>query len=155
MEDEPQAKPNPSQDSTAEAVVTGTTDLANFGERYAAAWNSQDPARVASFYAPEGSLTINGGLPSVGRAAITETARAFMTDFPDLRVIMDGEERTGPRVIFRWTLAGTNTGPGGTGRKVKISGFEEWKLGEEFIEESLGHFDQEEYERQVKSGRQD
>jgi uncharacterized protein (TIGR02246 family) len=120
-----------------------------FAERYTAAWNSKDPGRVASFYASTGSLTINGGAPSVGRAAITEAARAFMTDFPDLRVITDGVERDGQRVIFRWTLMGTNTGPGGTGRKVKISGFEDWKLGEEFIEESQGHFDSDDYQRQL------
>jgi predicted ester cyclase len=124
-------------------------EIASFAERYTAAWNSKDPARVASFYAATGSLTINGGAPSAGRAAITESARAFMTDFPDLRVIMDGLERKGQRVIFRWTLLGTNTGPGGTGRKVKISGFEDWKLGEEFIEESQGHFDSDDYQRQL------
>ena len=124
-------------------------EIAVFAERYTAAWNSKDPNRVASFYASTGSLTINGGVRSVGRAAITEAARAFMTDFPDLRVIMDGIERNGERTIFRWTLLGTNTGPGGTGRKVKISGFEDWRLGEEFIEESQGHFDQEEYLRQL------
>ncbi len=42
----------------------------DFAIRYTAAWSSQDPARVASFYAEDGSLTINGGEPSVGREAI-------------------------------------------------------------------------------------
>ena len=43
------------------------TDLAT---RYAEAWSSQDPARLASFYAENGSLTVNDGEPSVGRAAM-------------------------------------------------------------------------------------
>ena len=59
-----------------------------FGTRYAAAWSSQDPARLAAFYAENGSLTVNDGAPSVGRAAITETARRFMTAFPDMVVKM-------------------------------------------------------------------
>ena len=29
---------------------------------------------------------------------------------------------------FHWTLTGTNTGPGGTGKRVRISGYELWKI---------------------------
>jgi len=36
--------------------------------RYTAAWCSQDPASVAENYAPDGSLTINDGPPSVGES---------------------------------------------------------------------------------------
>ncbi len=61
----------------------------DFAQRYTEAWCSQDPASVAKHYAPEGSLTINGGPPSVGRAAITKAARSFMIAFPDMRVLMD------------------------------------------------------------------
>ena len=35
--------------------------LDDFALGYTEAWYSQDPARVAEHYAPEGSLTINGG----------------------------------------------------------------------------------------------
>jgi len=52
-----------------------TDQWLDFARRYTEAWCSQDPASVAEHYAPEGSLTINGGPPSVGRAAITEAAR--------------------------------------------------------------------------------
>jgi uncharacterized protein (TIGR02246 family) len=47
----------------------------DFARRYTEAWCSQEPVRVAEHYAPEGSLTINDGSPSVGRDAITEAAR--------------------------------------------------------------------------------
>jgi hypothetical protein len=40
--------------------------LLDFARRYTEAWCSQDPASVAEHYAPEGSLTINGGAPSQG-----------------------------------------------------------------------------------------
>jgi len=127
--------------------------LHDFARRYATAWCSQDPARVAEHYAPEGSLTINEGPPSVGRAAITEAARSFMSAFPDLQVLLDDLPIADDRVEFHWTLVGTNTGPGGTGHRVRISGFEEWTLGDDgLIAASLGHFDAAEYARQVEHG---
>jgi len=76
-----------------------------------------------------------------------------MTAFPDLVVKMDGLSRDASRVIYRWTLTGTNTGPGGTGRAVRISGYEEWTVGAGgLIVESRGHFDEAEYQRQLKAG---
>lgn len=127
--------------------------LQDFAARYTEAWCSQDPARVAAHYAPEGSLTINDGMPSVGRAAITEAARSFMTAFPDLKVLMDDLVESEDRIQYHWTLVGTNTGPGGTGKRVRISGFEEWAFGKDgLVADSLGHFDQAEYDRQLEHG---
>jgi len=124
--------------------------LRDFAARYTAAWCSQDPARVASFFAVNGSLRINDGVPSVGRPAITVSAQSFMTDFPDMIVEMDGLDGEGDRFIYRWTLTGTNTGPGGTGNKVRISGHEEWTIGPDgLIAGSLGHFDAADYQRQL------
>jgi uncharacterized protein (TIGR02246 family) len=127
------------------------TKLTDFATRYAAAWSSQNPASLASFYAENGSLTVNDGAPSVGRAAITATAHGFMAAFPDMVVKMDVVSQEGSDAIFRWTWTGTNTGPGGTGKAVRISGYEEWMIGADgFIEESKGHFDETEYQRQLK-----
>ena len=123
--------------------------LDDFARSYTEAWCSQDPSRVAEHYAPDGSLTINGGTPSVGREQITEAARSFMTAFPDMEVLFDdlrGNE-------YHWTLVGTNTGPGGTGNHVRITGYEEWTIGDDgLIAASLGHFDEAEYARQVAEG---
>jgi uncharacterized protein (TIGR02246 family) len=127
--------------------------LRDFARRYTEAWCSQDPARVAEHYAPGGSLTINGGTPSVGRAAITEAARSFMTAFPDMKVLIDDLVVQGAGSEYHWTLVGTNTGPGGTGNRVRISGFEEWSFGDDgLIAESQGHYDQAEYDRQLEHG---
>ena len=121
-----------------------------FATKYTAAWCSQRAAQVASFFAEHGSLTINGGPPSVGRAAITAAAQGFMTAFPDMVVAMNGVEVGPVHVVYRWTLTGTNTGPGGTGRAVCLSGYEEWTLGADgLIVESQGHFDQADYDRQL------
>ena len=128
--------------------------LRELATRYTAAWGSQDAARVASFFEDTGSLTINRGTAAVGRAAIAASAQGFMTAFPDLLVRMDTLEVEGDRIVYRWTLTGTNNGPGGTGRPVRMSGYEEWSIGAHgLIAQSLGHFDEAEYRRQVQSIR--
>ncbi len=124
--------------------------LTDFATRYTAAWCSQDAASVAAFYAPDGSLTINAGAPAVGRAAITAAAQSFMSAFPDMVVAMDGTRVEGDHAVYRWTLTGTNTGPGGTGRPVRISGQERWTFGPDgLIAASTGQFDAADYERQL------
>ena len=130
-----------------------TAQLREFATRYTAAWCSQKPASVAEFFAEGGSLKINDGVPSVGRAAITADAQSFMTALPDMVLTMDGISLDGNHAIYRWTLNGTNTGPGGTGNAVQISGYEEWTIGADgLIAESKGHFDEVDYERQLSVG---
>jgi len=127
--------------------------LTDFATRYAEAWSSQDPAKLASFYADNGALIVNDGEPSVGRAAITETARAFMTAFPDMLVVTDKVVPKGDIVEFHWIWTGTNTGPGGTGKAVRMVGYEEWTIDESgFITQSKGHYDEAEYQRQLREG---
>jgi ketosteroid isomerase-like protein len=136
--------------STRIATPIGAPDMKSFATRYTAAWCSQDPERVATFFAENGSLKINDGVPSVGRIAITEAARGFMSAFPDMVVEMDALDRQGDGYIYRWTLTGTNTGPGGTGNKVRISGYEEWTIGPDgLVAASLGHIDAADYDRQL------
>jgi nuclear transport factor 2 (NTF2) superfamily protein len=127
--------------------------LRDFAERYTAAWCRRDPAGVAAFYSPNGSLSVNRAAPAVGRSAIGEIAQGFMAAFPDMEVILDGVLVQGGRAVYHWTLAGTNTGPGGTGQRVRISGFEEWEIGADgLIAESQGHFDEAAYQHQLEHG---
>jgi predicted ester cyclase len=127
--------------------------LRDFAKRYTAAWCSKDAANVAAFYSPNGSLSVNDDAPAVGRSAIGEVARGFMAAFPDLEVLMDDVLIQGDRVIYHWTLTGTNTGPDGTGKRVRISGLEVWEIGVDgLIAESQGHFDNTSYQRQLKHG---
>ena len=130
-----------------------TKKLTEFATRYTAAWCSQNAASVAAHFAEDGSLKINDGAPAIGRAAITASAQGFMTAFPDMVVAMDNVSLEGNHAVYRWTLTGTNTGPGGTGKSVKFSGYEEWTIGfDGLIKESLGHFDDAEYKRQLQFG---
>ena len=97
--------------------------LKEFAERYAEAWCSQDPARV------------RGSKGALGRHV-----------FDKLDSRPDG-------TAFHWTLTGKNTGPGGTGKSVRISGYELWQIGPDGrIADSEGHFDAAEYQRQLEHG---
>ena len=130
-----------------------SNELNDFAARYTAAWCSQNAASVASFFGEKGSLKINDGAPAVGRAAITDAAQSFMTAFPDLVIKMDSVNMSGADITYHWTLTGTNTGPGGTGKFVRISGFEQWRFGPDgLVAESKGHFDATDYQRQLNAG---
>jgi uncharacterized protein (TIGR02246 family) len=121
--------------------------------RYAEAWCTQDPKRVAAFFSRDGSLSVNEGAAAVGRDAIAAVAQGFMTTFPDMRVTMDDLVPRSPGAVFHWTLTGTNTGPGGTGKRVRISGYEVWRFAADgLIAESKGRFDSAEYQRQLSEG---
>ena len=129
------------------------TELNEFGNRYAKAWCSQAPESVAAFYSESGSLSVNDDAPAIGREAIAGVAQGFMTAFPDMEVTMDDIVPQSLSTVFHWTLTGTNTGPGGTGQRVRISGYEVWQIDTDgLIAESEGHFDGVEYERQLQHG---
>ena len=122
--------------------MTDDRTVREFAQRYADAWGTHDPAQVASFYTPAGSISINGGPQTPIADAV-----------PDIQVFMDDIVLKGETVEFHWTFTGTNTGPDGTGKAVRISGFEEWTFGEDgLVAESKGRYDQAEYERQLAHG---
>jgi uncharacterized protein (TIGR02246 family) len=126
------------------------SEAEELGRNYSEAWCSHDPNQVAAFYAADGRIVINDGDPSNGRAEVVDMAKGFFEAFPDLVVRMDSIRTSGTYCVFMWTLEGTNSGPDGTGNRVKISGWEYWRLnnlGE--VAESAGHFDEAEYERQL------
>jgi predicted ester cyclase len=113
---------------------------------YTEAWCSHDAGRVADHYAPGGVIAINGG----GPAGIAEVAHAFVAAFPDIEVSMEHLVLREDTVEYHWTFTGTSAE---TGKRVRIAGFEEWKIGADgLIVESLGHYDQAEYDRQLQHG---
>jgi len=125
-------------------------DRTSFATRYAAAWSGKDPVTFGEFYDENGSLIVNGSA-SVGRAAIVETARSYMAAFPDMMVRLDSLREEQGATVFHWTWTGTNTGPGGTGKAVHLRGYERWTFGANgLIMKSDGHFDDAEYQRQLK-----
>ena len=74
-----------------------------------------------------------------------------MTAFPDMVVRMESVMPIGANARFHWIWTGTNTGPGGTGKAVRMTGYEEWTFGADgLISRSMGHFDEAEYQRQLQ-----
>ena len=123
--------------------------IRDLARSYTEAWCSHDPARVAAHFTPGGTIAINGGEPT----DVTEVARSFFEAFPDIQVFMDDVVFKGDTVEYHWTFTGTSTGPGGTGKWMRISGFEEWTFGPDgLVAESKGTYDQAEYDRQLEQG---
>lgn len=127
--------------------------LVDFATRYAAAWSSKSPDSLAAFYTDDGTLTVNDGAPAVGRDAVRATVASFMTAFPDMVVVLDSVVPTAAGARFHWLWTGTNTGLGGTGKAVRMQGYEDWTLTPDGrIAQSLGHYDDAEYQRQLREG---
>lgn len=125
--------------------------MLEFGQNYTAAWNSHQPERMASFYAEDGSLSVNNGKAAVGRKQIAETAQSYMEAFPDLELTMDSLTEQENTYRYYWTFRGTNTGTGGTGNKVDFSGYEEWTMNEQrLVQKSVGTYDAEVYQKQLQ-----
>ena len=120
-------------------------DLAN---AYTAAWNTGQPDAVASFFATDGSIIINGGTPWRGRDGVAQMAQGFYTDIPDLTLVNEGVRAAGRHVIYLWSFSGTHRE---SRKAVNVSGWEEWNLDAEGqISTSLGWFDPVDYANQTK-----
>jgi hypothetical protein len=118
----------------------------DFARSYTEAWCSNDPARVAAHYAPDGTVAINGAAPT----PILDVAESFMAAFPDMELRMDDIVILEDAVEYHWTLIGDHSG---TGNHVHFGGFETWTFGDDdLVATSLGTFDGVEYERQVAHG---
>jgi len=114
---------------TSERTFMDSTKLNEFGARYTAAWCSQNAASVASFFADQDPLKINDGAPATGRTAIASSVQGFMTAFPNLVVKMDSLTVKGTRDYLPLDADRNQHWSGGTGKFVRISGFEEWRFG--------------------------
>ena len=98
-------------------------------------------------------MTINNGVPAIGRAALAATAAGYMAAFPDLAVGLDDLHVAGDCAFWVWTLTGTNAVPGGTGKAVRVSGIEVWRIGASgLVAESTGCYNGATYEHQLARG---
>jgi nuclear transport factor 2 (NTF2) superfamily protein len=126
-------------------VTHDRQQIEQLAREYTEAWCSRDPARVAAHYVAGGTIAINGGEPT----PIMGVAESFVAAFPDIQVFMDDLVVT-DLVEYRWTFTGTSAE---TGNSVRIPGSEEWTIGADgLIAESRGHYDQAEYDRQLREG---
>lgn len=127
-------------------MIQDLEQIEQLARAYTEAWCSRDPQRVAAHYATGGTIAINGG----EAAPIAGVAESFVTAFPDIQVFMDDLVLGDDVVEYHWTFTGTSAE---TGKSVRIPGFEEWVIGTDgLIAESRGHYDQAEYDRQLREG---
>ncbi|MCW5729362.1 MAG: nuclear transport factor 2 family protein [Alphaproteobacteria bacterium] len=122
--------------------------VARMSQSYTAAWNAKSAEAVASHYADDGQIVINRGTPWKGRAGIRDMAAGFYADVPDLSLTCDDIRCAGSHAVYVWTFTGHHAG---SGRPLKISGWEEWELDDDLrVKSSLGWYDAEDYARQVE-----
>ena len=128
-------------------MVHDQKQIEQVARSYTEAWCSRDAGRVADHYVPGGMIAINDGEP----AGIAEVAHSFVAAFPDIEVFMDDLAIRDDGVVeYRWTFTGTSAE---TGRSVRVPGYEEWTIAPDgLIAESRGHYDQAEYDRQLREG---
>lgn len=120
---------------------------ASVAAAYTAAWNSADPQKVASFYAKDGQVIINGGTPYLTRSGVAEMAAGFYADVPDLNLVCDLMRCAGDHAAYLWTFTGHHAE---TKNPLKISGWEEWDFDEGGkVKASRGWFDAADYAAQV------
>lgn len=120
---------------------------AQLAKDYTSAWNTGKPENVAFHYAETGGIVINRGTPWVDRAGVAAMAAGFFADVPDLALVCDGFRVAGDHMVYLWTFTGTHSG---TGRKLNISGIEEWDLTDDMkVQTSRGWFDPQEWARQT------
>lgn len=114
---------------------------------HAAAWSEGDADRIAALFAKNGTITVNGGEPHVGRAEISENAKELLATFPGLVVHCHETRHAGDRAVFVWTLEGNHAA---TGNFVSLPGWHEWELDDDMqVKRCRGFFDGGDFERQV------
>jgi len=111
------------------------------------AWSSRDSEAVASRYALETTMCMNGSDPMTSQNEIATMASGFMADFPDLVLTLDSVLVADHHMVYAWTFKGHHAE---TGNYVQFSGWEEWDMDDELkVIKSLGWYDAADYERQV------
>jgi uncharacterized protein (TIGR02246 family) len=129
------------------AMSFNPKDIEKLAEAYTAAWNTGSPQRVAGFFAEDGEIVINRGVPWRGRSSIAEMAAGFFTDVPDMRLVCDGVRCAGSHVVYLWTLTGHAAK---SANALTVHGWEEWEVSDALkVKASRGWYDSEDYTRQV------
>lgn len=121
--------------------------VAQMAMEHAAAWSAGDPGKIAELFAEDGAISVNGGEPHVGRAAISDNARSLLATFPGLVVHCHQTRHAGDRAVFIWTLEGQHAD---TGNLVSLPGWHEWELDDDMhVKRCRGFFDASDLERQI------
>ena len=119
----------------------------SMAKEHAAAWSEGAADKIAELFAENGTISVNGGEPHVGRAKISENAKELLATFPGLVVHCRETRHAGDRAVFIWTLEGNHAE---TGIFVSLPGWHEWELDNNMkVGRCKGFFDAAELERQI------
>lgn len=107
-------------------------------------WNTGDLDGLDAVVDPQYVRhTIDG--PEVGLDLLKQTISSSRTAFPDRHCTYDEEIFAGDKVVVRWTITGTNTGPSSlgppTGKKIKVTGITIFRIVDGKIVDDLAEFD--------------
>lgn len=96
-------------------------------EQLLEAWNSHDPARVASWYTEDCyGLDVAIARPQIGREGIQRMFEEYYRAFPDLRLSKNEIIVDDDRVALFWAAQGTHMGAilniPATGRSIAVQG---------------------------------
>lgn len=109
-------------------------------------WNTGKLELVNEVFSPDIVLHIvDVSEDVVGTDAIKEYVTSVRTSYPDFNVTFDEQIKSGDTFTYRWTITGTNTGPGEsppTGKKMKVSGVSIFKVAEGKIVEEWMYYNQ-------------
>ena len=116
---------------------------------HVAAWTRNRAEDTALMFAPDASISVNGGEPHSGHAEIIANAQALMDQFTGLVVRCRETRVAGSRAVLVWTLEGLHTQ---SGNYVILPGWQEWELnGDLKVHRSRAFYDVADFERQIAS----
>jgi steroid delta-isomerase-like uncharacterized protein len=144
---------------TTQAATSAGSDLKDFTERYAAAWNGCDTDAMAELLTDD-IVWVDPALPEPARGvpAVQDFMRTSFQAFPDLRF---GEPDAphlsvnGDQVAWAWTMEGTFRGPidppgfAPTGKHMKVTGVDLWQMRDGRIADYRAFYDMNELVRQL------
>ena len=139
--------------------VAASTDLNEFTERYAAAWNGCDTDAMAELITDD-IVWADPALPEPARGipAVQEFMRTSFQAFPDLRFSKPDPPHlsvNGDLVAWAWTMEGTFRGPidppgfAPTGKSMKVDGVDLWHMRDGRIADYRAFYDLNDMVRQL------
>jgi hypothetical protein len=136
------------------ATTSETLDpafVSDFAERWHAAWNAKDPARVAAL-CTEDVEVVDPSQPEPlrGPDGVRTLVGVLARGFPDYEFATTGPiyvAAAGRRAVMPWRFTGTLTGPldppgfAPTNGRVTFDGLDEWEFRGDLIARTRAHYD--------------
>jgi len=106
--------------------IDNEQEMKVLAEKEIKVWNGGPLSLFDEILSPEYVMHGVDAIDIIGIEAYKEYVTSTRTSFPDFNVTIDELIIKGDKVVMRWTITGTNTGPFGdlpsTGKKFKVSG---------------------------------